>query len=90
VETEATETDETENEDGWTELPFVRDRLYTQIIAGGGKIYEDFNQIPKDDYKNTKLITNVPNTTAKSILCLSVGIPACNHKWIIRSCLEVS
>jgi len=90
VETEATETDETENEDEWTELPFARDRLHAQIIAGGGKVYEDFNQIPKDDYKNTKLITNVPNTTAKSILCLSVGIPACNHKWIIRSCLEVS
>lgn len=83
----ATDT-ETENEDDWMEQPFVRDRLHTQILAGGGKIYEDFDQIPKDEYKNTKLITNVPNRTAKNILCLSVGIPAYNHKWIIRCCLE--
>ncbi|XP_070172689.1 enolase-phosphatase E1 [Polyergus mexicanus] len=89
IETEATDTDiETENEEDWVERPFVRHRLHAQILAGGGKIYEDFDQIPKHEYKNTKLITNVPNTTAKSILCLSVGIPACNHKWIIRCCSE--
>ncbi|XP_050461708.1 uncharacterized protein LOC126856852 [Cataglyphis hispanica] len=89
IETEATDTDvETENEEDWVDRPFVRERLHSQILAGGGKIYEDFDQIPKDDYKNTKLITNVPNTTAKSILCLSVGITACNHKWIIRCCSE--
>lgn len=82
--------EETENEDDWTERPFVRDRLRTQIIAGGGKLYENFEEIPKDEYKVTKLITNVPNTTMKGILCLSVGIPAYNHKWIIRCCLEVN
>lgn len=89
--TTATETDtETDNEEDWTERPFVRDRLRSQIIAGGGKVYEEFDDIPKNEYSNTKLITNVPNTTAKSILCLSVGIPAYNHKWIIRCCSEVS
>ncbi|RLU20538.1 hypothetical protein DMN91_007149 [Ooceraea biroi] len=89
VETEATETEaETENEDDWTKRPFVRERLHTQITAGGGKVYENFDQIPKEEYKNTKLIANVPNTTAKAILCLSVDIPAYNHKWIIRCCSE--
>lgn len=91
TEAEATETDaETENEDEWVDRPFVRDRLHTQILAGGGKIYEDFHQIPKDEYNNTKLIANVPNTTEKSILCLSAGISVCNHKWIIRCCAEVA
>ncbi|XP_076167301.1 uncharacterized protein LOC143146681 [Ptiloglossa arizonensis] len=79
---------ETENEEEWTKKPFVRDRLNMQIVAGGGKVYEDFNEIPQDEYKSTKLITNVPNTTAKTLLCLSVGIPAYNHNWIIRCCKE--
>lgn len=89
--TSASGTDtETDNEAEWLKRPFVRERLQRQIIAGGGKVYEDFNEIPKEEYANTKHITNVPNTTAKSILCLSVGIPSYNHKWIIRCCLEVS
>ncbi|KAG7207764.1 hypothetical protein KM043_009374 [Ampulex compressa] len=78
----------TENEEEWIQTPFVRDRLQKQIIAGGGKVYTDFNLVPKDEYKDTKLITNVPNSTAKSLLCLSVGIPAYNHKWIIRCCQQ--
>ncbi|XP_032674745.1 microtubule-associated protein futsch-like [Odontomachus brunneus] len=82
-----TET-ETDNEAEWLKRPFVRERLQKQIVTGGGKVYEDFNEIPKEEYANTKHITNVPNTTAKSILCLSVGIPSYNHKWIIRCCLE--
>lgn len=85
-----TEETETDNEQEWTQRPFVRDRLHTQILAGGGKVYEDFNDVPKAEYAKTKLITNVPNTTAKSILCLSLGIPAYNHKWIIRCCTEVN
>ncbi|XP_043264809.1 uncharacterized protein LOC122404687 [Colletes gigas] len=79
---------ETENEEEWSKKPFVRDRLNMQIVVGGGKVYTDFNDIPQDEYKNTKLITNVPNTTAKSLLCLSVGITAYNHNWIIRCCQE--
>ncbi|KOC62284.1 Tumor suppressor p53-binding protein 1 [Habropoda laboriosa] len=78
----------TETEEEWVKKPFVRDRLNTQIVAGGGKVYTDFNEIPQDEYKYTKLITNVPNTTAKTLLCLSVGIPAYNHNWIIRCCQE--
>ncbi|XP_018358495.1 PREDICTED: uncharacterized protein LOC108758184 [Trachymyrmex cornetzi] len=89
TETEATETDfETEYEDDWVKRHFVRERLHEQIISGGGKIYEDFEKIPENEYENTILITNVPNTTAKNILCLSAGIKICNHEYIIRCCLE--
>ncbi|XP_043506794.1 uncharacterized protein LOC122527053 [Frieseomelitta varia] len=77
-----------EDELEWSKKPFIRDRLTKQIVAGGGKVYADFNEIPQDEYKNTKLITNVPNTTAKALLCLSVGIPVYNHNWIIRCCQE--
>ena len=78
----------TENEEDWVKKAFIRDRLTKQIEAGGGKVYTDFNEIPQGEYKSTKLITNVPNTTAKTLLCLSVGIPVYNHNWIIRCCQE--
>ena len=79
----------TENEEEWQARPFVRDRLEQQLIAGGGKVYENFDLIPPSEYENTKLITNLPNLTAKSLLCLSVGISAYNHMWVIRSCQNV-
>ncbi|XP_077279399.1 uncharacterized protein LOC143906909 [Temnothorax americanus] len=90
LETEdGTENDtETEYETDWGNQPFVRTRLRNQIVAGGGKVYEDFGQIPKDEYENTVLITNVPNYTETSVLCLSVDIPVCSHKWITRCCAE--
>ncbi|XP_015596488.1 titin homolog [Cephus cinctus] len=78
----------TENEEEWIKTPFVRDRLKKQIIAGGGRVYDDLEQVPRDDYKKIKLITNIPNLTAKSIECLSLGIPAYNHNWIIRCCQQ--
>lgn len=80
----------TDNEVDWQSRPFVRDRLEQQLIAGGGKVYESFDLLPASEYENTKLITNVPNLTAKSLLCLSVGISAYNHLWVIRSCQDVS
>ncbi|XP_043463331.1 uncharacterized protein LOC122499211 [Leptopilina heterotoma] len=76
----------TENEEVWNGRPFVRERLEQQIVAGGGKVYESFDLIPVSEYESTKLITNLPNLTAKSLLCLSVGISASNHMWVIRSC----
>lgn len=80
----------TENEEEWSRKPFVRDRLVAQLIAGGGKVYDTFESIPPEDYVNTIHITNVPNTTRKSLLCLSVGIKPYNHQWVIRSCQGVS
>ncbi|KAK0084225.1 hypothetical protein PV325_007437 [Microctonus aethiopoides] len=78
----------TDLEQEWNKIPFVRERLTAQIIAGGGKIYEKFDDIPINEYGITKLITNVPNITAKSLQCLSVGIHSWNHQYIIRSCLD--
>lgn len=80
----------TENEEIWNGRPFIRERLEQQLIAGGGKVYESFDLIPISEYESTKLITNLPNLTAKSLLCLSVGISAYNHMWVIRSCQNVS
>ncbi|XP_015110583.1 TP53-binding protein 1 [Diachasma alloeum] len=79
---------ETENEAEWSRIAFVRERLTAQITGGGGKVYEEFKDIPVEEHKNTKLITNVPNITAKSLLCLSVGIHPVNHRWVIRCCQE--
>ncbi|XP_011302885.1 tumor suppressor p53-binding protein 1 [Fopius arisanus] len=87
VESANSET-ETENEAEWSRIPFVRERLTAQITGCGGKVYEEFKDIPVEEYKNTKLITNVPNITAKSLLCLSVGIHPVNHRWVIRCCQE--
>lgn len=78
----------TENEEEWLRIPFVKDRVKKQLINGGGTVYDTFKLIPKTEYKNTKLITNVPNLTAKSIQCLSVGIPIYNHNWVIQCCRE--
>lgn len=81
---------ETENEEDWASVPLVKERIEEQLKAGGGTVYENFNQIPEDEYLTTKLITNIPNTTEKSLLCLSRGISAYNHQWVIRCCQDVS
>ncbi|KAJ8683671.1 hypothetical protein QAD02_019463 [Eretmocerus hayati] len=78
----------TENEEQWVKRPFVRNRLKEQLISGGGKVYDNFEDIPPEEYAITKHITNVPNLTKKALLCLSVGIKTYNHQWVIRSCLE--
>ncbi|XP_043283659.1 TP53-binding protein 1-like [Venturia canescens] len=78
----------TENEEEWNRKPFVRDRLVAQLTAGGGKVYDTFESIPPEEYVNTKHITNLPNTTRKNLLCLSVGIGSYSHQWVVRSCQE--
>ncbi|XP_011496161.1 PREDICTED: tumor suppressor p53-binding protein 1-like [Ceratosolen solmsi marchali] len=78
----------TENEEEWVKRPFLRYRLQTQITAGGGKVYDHFEDIPSEEYLHTKHITNLPNLSKNSLLCLSVGIRSYNHQWVIRSCLQ--
>lgn len=80
---------EAENLEEWTRRPFVRDRLIAQIKAGGGKLYERSELVPPEKHASTKLVMNIPNITADSLLCLSVGIEAYSHQWIIRCCQEV-
>ncbi|XP_046624806.1 uncharacterized protein LOC124307320 [Neodiprion virginianus] len=78
----------TENEEEWLKTPFVKDRVKKQLVNGGGIVYDSFKQIPQSEYKKVKLITNVPNLTAKSIQCLSVGIPTYSHNWVIQCCRD--
>ncbi|XP_008555922.1 uncharacterized protein LOC103577166 [Microplitis demolitor] len=78
----------TDYEVEWSSIPFLRERLVEQITAGGGRVYNTFDEIPPAEYSKTKLITNVPNITATSLLCLSVGILPYNHQWIITSCIN--
>lgn len=85
----SSENYDTDHEEDWIKVPFVRHRLKAQLTAAGGLVYDIVQDIPKEDYDNTRLITNVPNCTAKSIECLSLGIKALNHNWVIRCCREV-
>jgi tumor suppressor p53-binding protein 1 len=56
-------------------LPFVKEHLKNQIEAGGGKVYQHFEDIPKGKYKQCKLIAPHPCVTAKFVQCLAVDIP---------------
>jgi tumor suppressor p53-binding protein 1 len=56
-------------------LPFVKEHLKNQIEAGGGKVYQHFEDIPKNKYKQCKLIAPHPCVTAKFVQCLAVDIP---------------
>ncbi|XP_055549150.1 mucin-2-like isoform X2 [Wyeomyia smithii] len=68
--------------------PFVKEHLRQQIEAGGGKVYQHFEDIPKNKYKFCKLIAPHPSATAKYVQCLAVDIPAVSHEWIIDCCLK--
>jgi hypothetical protein len=58
-------------------LPFVKEHLKNQIEAGGGKVYQHFEDIPKGKYKQCKLIAPHPCVTAKFVQCLAVDIQVC-------------
>lgn len=83
-------SEHTEDEDEWLKRPFDREHLENQIRSGGGKFYENFEAIPREEYPRTMHITNLPNRTKTSLLCLSVGIRSYKHDWIIRKCQNVS
>lgn len=59
----------------FTTAPFVKEHLRNQIEAGGGKVYNHFEDVPKSKYKLCKLIAAHPCTTAKYIQCLAADIP---------------
>lgn len=70
----------------FTSLPFIKEHLRKQIEEGGGKVYNHFEDIPKNKYKQCKLISPSPCVTAKYVQCLAAEIPAISHEWIIESC----
>lgn len=55
-------------------LPFLKDHLRSQIEAGGGTVYQYFEEIPKNKYKYCKVVAAHPCTTAKYVQCLAAGI----------------
>lgn len=59
----------------FTSLPFIKEHLRSQIIEGGGKVYAHFEDIPKNKYKQCKIIAPNPCITAKYIQCLAAEIP---------------
>ncbi|XP_055689060.1 TP53-binding protein 1-like [Lutzomyia longipalpis] len=67
-------------------VPFFKDHLQRQIEEGGGKVYQYWEDVPKNKYTNCKLIAPFPCTTAKYVQCLASGIHAISHEWIIESC----
>lgn len=54
--------------------PYFKDHLRRQIEAGGGRVYEHFEDVPKGKYRNTKLIAPHACATAKYVQCLAADI----------------
>lgn len=76
---------EFELEKEWQKHPFNREYLKKQIINGGGKFYENFDDIPEGEYQKTMHITNLPNRSRTGLLCLSVGIRSIDQGQLYHS-----
>lgn len=72
----------------FSNTPFVKERLKLQLEMGGATVYDSLDQIPQRMWKNTYLISNRPNTSAKYIKAVSVSIKLVCHDWVIRCCNE--
>lgn len=69
-------------------VPFVKEHLRQQIEAGGGKVYQHFEDIPKTKYKQCKLIAPHPSATAKYVQCLAVDIAVSANLLSFPICLK--
>lgn len=72
--------------DKYTLLPFVRSHLENQIKAGGGVVYQNFENVPKNKQKMLRLVAPFSCLTPKYVQCLAAGVPIVSHKWIIDCC----
>ncbi|KFB44307.1 AGAP001466-PA-like protein [Anopheles sinensis] len=70
----------------FSNIPFVKQHVRRQIEAGGGKVYQFFEDVPKNKYKMCKLIAPRPSTTALYVQCLACDIPIVSHEWIVQCC----
>uniref|UniRef100_A0A182YBB3 BRCT domain-containing protein n=1 Tax=Anopheles stephensi TaxID=30069 RepID=A0A182YBB3_ANOST len=70
----------------FSSTPFIKQHIRRQIEAGGGKVYQFFEDVPKNKYKQCKLIAPRPSTTAMYVQCLASDIVAVSHEWIIQCC----
>lgn len=69
----------------FTTTPFVKQHIIKQIESGGGKVYNHFEEIPKNKYNQCKLIAPHPCITAKYVQCLAVDIHVSKTKIILHS-----
>lgn len=67
-------------------IPFIKSHLWNQLETGGAKVYEYFEDVPKNKYKVCKVISHRPCLTAKYVQCLSLDIQAISHQWVIDCC----
>lgn len=81
------ENSESENFN-FSKIPFVKDRLKLQLERAGATVYNNFDDISSKLWKNTYLISNKPNISAKYVQCLCIGIKLICHDWVIRCCNE--
>lgn len=72
------------NETKFSSLPFVKEYLQNQIEAGGGVVYSHFEVIPKNKYKQCKLIAARPCSTAKYVQCLAANITVSNSHILVN------
>uniref|UniRef100_A0A182NA05 BRCT domain-containing protein n=1 Tax=Anopheles dirus TaxID=7168 RepID=A0A182NA05_9DIPT len=70
----------------FSHVPFVKQHLRQQIEAGGGRVYQFFEDVPKNKYNQCKLIAPRPSTTAMYVQCLASDIAAVSHEWIVQCC----
>uniref|UniRef100_A0A182RF26 BRCT domain-containing protein n=1 Tax=Anopheles funestus TaxID=62324 RepID=A0A182RF26_ANOFN len=70
----------------FSSVPFIKQHIRRQIEAGGGKVYQFFEDVPKNRYKQCKLIAPRPSTTAIYVQCIASNIMAVSHEWIIQCC----
>lgn len=66
----------------FSSIPFVKEHLRKQIEEGGGKVYNHFEDVPKNKYKQCKLIAPSPCATAKYVQCLAAEIPVSSFNQI--------
>lgn len=59
----------------FSEVPFFKDHLKQQIEAAGGTVYNNFENVPTNKYRNCFLLAPFPCITAKYVQCLAANIP---------------
>lgn len=55
-------------------VPFFKDHLKQQIEAGGGIVYNNFEDVPKKKFRTCSLLAPFPCITAKYVQCLAANI----------------
>ncbi|XP_055909449.1 TP53-binding protein 1-like [Eupeodes corollae] len=83
---ERTENDENNRFKQFSGVPYVKRYIQKQLEAGGAKIYNYFEDVPKNKYKQCKLIAPRPCITAKYVQCIASDIQAISHDWVVDSC----